>query len=205
MSFAFDFDELGIRQRKKCSSKSLYIAEELFGGILKGLLPLRRLRGSQKGGRSTSPFCGLWFVSSVRNEQKLFRKELYKRRKPAGKIKACIKQPAILCKLRAYKFSPPLPPAPPFLQKKAFVMRQRPFFCLLSKYYDSRKILRAFSPRISFRSSCERPRLFIRCSSSSAFHIGKSVPYKTLSAPYSRINSRLLLFHKYMVELEVST
>ena len=33
MSFAFDFDELGIRQRKKCSSKSLYIADEVIAGI----------------------------------------------------------------------------------------------------------------------------------------------------------------------------
>ena len=33
MSFEFDFDELGIRQRKKCSSKSLYIADEVIAGI----------------------------------------------------------------------------------------------------------------------------------------------------------------------------
>ena len=33
MSFAFDFDKLGIRQRKKCSSKSLYIADEVIAGI----------------------------------------------------------------------------------------------------------------------------------------------------------------------------
>ncbi|HIQ80742.1 MAG TPA: hypothetical protein IAD32_05580 [Candidatus Scatavimonas merdigallinarum] len=49
MSFAFDFDELGIRQRKKCSSKSLYIAEELFGGILKGVTPLKAVEGVSKG------------------------------------------------------------------------------------------------------------------------------------------------------------
>lgn len=33
MSFEFDFDEMGIRQRKKCTSKSLYIPDDVIAGI----------------------------------------------------------------------------------------------------------------------------------------------------------------------------